>query len=82
MFTLLLQGKGFLEGTTLLPIMTYLGPAGLPKKKENIYSKDGKQHYFLSRHSGPVLNSDSEPTMYQHEHFHTYYFHLILKITL
>lgn len=29
LFTLLLQGKGFLEGTTLPPIMIYLGPAEL-----------------------------------------------------
>lgn len=46
MFTLLLQGKGFLEGTTLPPIMIYLGPAGLPKKKENTYSKRLEEALF------------------------------------
>ena len=73
MFTLLLQGKGFLEGTTLPPIMIYLGPAGLPKKKENTYSKDWKKHYFLSWHSDPILHIDFEPTLHRHEHFHISY---------
>lgn len=43
-FTLLLQGKGFLEGTTLPPIRIYLGPAGLSKKRESTYLKDWKKH--------------------------------------
>jgi hypothetical protein len=34
-FTLLLQEKEFLEGTTLPPIMIYWGPTELPEKKES-----------------------------------------------
>lgn len=41
MFTLLLEGKGFLEGTSLPPIMTYWGLAELPEKKETHLQKSG-----------------------------------------
>ena len=44
MFTLSLQGKGFLEGTTLPPIMTYWGLAELPGKKENTHSEIWSKH--------------------------------------
>lgn len=48
MFTLSLQGKGFLEGTTLPPIMTYWGLAELPGKKENTHSEIWSKHLIFS----------------------------------
>lgn len=56
MFTLLLQGKGFLEGTTLPPIMTYWGLAELPGKKENTHSVIWSKH------------SDFQHSTHWHEH--------------
>lgn len=51
MFTLSLQGKGFLEGTTLPPIMTYWGLAELPGKKENTHSEIWSKHSFSAFHT-------------------------------
>lgn len=73
MFTLLLQGKGFLEGTTLPPIKIYLGPAGLPERKENIFKR--LESALFSPHGVQVLpvHTDSQPATQWHEHFQIYY---------
>lgn len=70
-FTLLLQGKGFLEGTTLPPIVIYLGPAGLPKKKENIFKRLAQA--LFSPHGIQILSvhPDSQSAKQRHEHFQT-----------
>lgn len=56
MFTLLLQGKGFLEGTTLPPIMTYWGLAELSEKKEKTHSEIFNKHIVF------------QPSTHCHEH--------------
>lgn len=52
--------------------MIYLGPAGLPEKKENIYLKHWDKH-FLPGIQILSMHIDCEPTMHWHEHFHISY---------
>lgn len=63
-FTLSLQEKGFLEGTTLPPTMIYLGPAGLSKKKKKHTFKRLEKHPFLHTALGSCMHIDFEPAMY------------------
>lgn len=79
-FTLSLQGKGFLEGTALPPIMIYLGRAGLPKKKENIFKRLEEALSFPHGFQVLPVHTDSQPAMQWPEHFQIYY--LMLTINL